>query len=244
MFSAEVNMSLVVYFIGNSAACCTSEEVNQNGKLLQSLCIISCKTWSQMLHCKRRQDQTFFFNELCMFLEGFLVTGCFAVFVPQVPSSQPSRCCVELAVSWSQSEVFVVCSGSTWQRPSSRYWQLLSWLDGSWASSGEWTWSSWQVSTCPAASYVPVWQPSLLFSSTLLFKFFFSVFLSHTWHAEGGWIWSPLKNIWKIYGTKIRWKNLCKSSASSFPESVITSCYQFVLFYTFKSNKVYFSSHL
>lgn len=65
----------------------------------------------------------------------------------QAPSSQRSRCCAGLAASWSQSGECAACSGSTWRRPSSRSWQLSSWSAGSWASSGEWTWSSWQVST-------------------------------------------------------------------------------------------------
>lgn len=83
-----------------------------------------------------------------------LVTRCSVVLIPQVPSSQHSQCCVELAMSWSPSGDFVVCSGSMWLQPSSRYWQLSSWLGGSWASSGEWTWSSWQVSTRPAVLFL------------------------------------------------------------------------------------------
>lgn len=94
-----------------------------------------------------------------------LVTRCFVVFVPQVPSSQHSQCCVALAVTWSPSGDFVVCSGSTWLQPSSRYWQLSSWLGGSWASSGEWTWSSWQVSIRPAVLFccLAVCKPCLIF---------------------------------------------------------------------------------
>lgn len=90
----------------------------------------------------------------------------------QERSSRRSRCCAALAASWSQSEGCVVCSGSTWRRPSSRYWQLLSWSDGSWASSGEWTWSSWRVSTCLALFvFSSVRFTSLVYSSPVSFCF-------------------------------------------------------------------------
>lgn len=65
----------------------------------------------------------------------------------QVPSSRRLRCCAGLATTWSRSGGCAACSGSTWRPPSSSSWPPSSWWAGSWASSGGWTWSSWQVST-------------------------------------------------------------------------------------------------
>lgn len=139
---------------------------------LQSVCV----TWSRT----RR-----YFS--CTVLFSFTVTWLFFVVVflsrSQERSSRHSRCCAALAASWSQSEGCVVCSGSTWRRPSSRYWQLLSWSDGSWASSGEWTWSSWRVSTCLALFVFSVLSGlSVLFASPLLFMSVLSPFVLSVSH--------------------------------------------------------------